>query len=252
MANNNMPEHQDSQQETRLERSLKGDYHFDAKALFMKANQLTKANFASLFQACLMILLVFVVMGAITQQYITVNDDNTFTIEHQSIIEIVVVFIVAPLISGLYMMGANHARGVKTTVFSLFKYIPLIFVLALTQLVNSIIVQLGLMLLIVPGIYLWMATSFSLLLVVDKSLTPLSAIVLSCKVFNAYWYPLTGLFLVMALLFVTVPFTLGLSLIWIMPLYFSLVGLLYEELIGGGKVRTEAKTLNKNESSFDA
>lgn len=252
MANNNMPEKQNSQSESALDRSLRGDYQFDAKALFKKANQLTKANFASLFQACLVMVLVFVVLGAFTQQYITINDDGSYAIEHQSIIEIVAVFIIAPLLSGLYMMGASHARGINTTVFTLFKYLPLIFVLALTQLVNSIIVQLGLVLLIVPGVYLWMATSFSLLLVVDKSLTPLRAIILSCKVFNAYWYQLTGLFLLMAALFITVPLTFGLSLVWIMPLYFSLIGLLYEELIGGGNVSTEAKTYNDNESSFDA
>ena len=134
----------------------------------------------------------------------------------------------------------------------IFDYIPLIFLLALTQLVNSILMQLGLVLLIIPGLYFWMATSFSLMLVADKSLTPLKAILLSCRVFNAYWGQITALFMIMAVLAITIPLTLGLSLIWIMPLYFSLIGVLYEKLIGGEQVRTEAKPKERNESSFDA
>lgn len=252
MANNMMPDDNGDHTKTRLQRTLEKSHDFDIKAVFLQANRMTKANFATLFQACLVLVVVFIIIGAITQPYITVHDDGTFTIQHQSIIEIATVFVVSPLIAGLYMLGVSHARNTPRTVFAIFNYIPLIFLLALTQLVNSILVQLGLVLLIIPGVYLWMATSFSLILVADKSLTPLKAILLSCRVFNAYWGQLTALFMIMAVLAITIPLTLGFSLIWIMPLYFSLIGVLYEKLIGGEQVRTEAKPEERNESSFDA
>ena len=150
------------------------------------------------------------------------------------------------------MMGVFVARGVKTSVFTVFQFFPLLLLLALTQLVNSILVQLGVVLLILPGVYFYLASSFSLMLVADRKLTPISAIILSCRVFNAYWAQIASIFGVFFLLFATVPLTFGLSLIWVLPFYFSTMGLLYQELIGEQGVGTEASENDVNESSFDA
>jgi len=250
--NNNMPSFEEPPAPSTIERTLARQYHFDIKSLLSRAHGLVKDNFLSLFQGSLILFLAFVMLGAIAQQFITIYDDGTFTFEHQSLIEIGAMFILAPLISGLYMMGVSHARGNKTNVFSIFSYLPLIFLLALTQLVTSILVQLGLVLLIIPGIYLWMATSFSLMLVADKSLSPIRAIILSCKVFNAYWSQLTAIFGVLVLVFLSVPLTLGLSLVWVLPFYFSVLGLLYHELIGGEALTTRETPKQVSESSFDA
>lgn len=237
-----------------IDRTLAKQYKFEIKSLLVRTNGLVVANYFSLLQASLLLFVVFVILGVIAQQFIIFNDDGTFFFEHQSIIEIVGVFLLAPLITGLYMMGVNHARGLKTSVFSIFNYVSLIFVLALTQLINSILVQLGVALLLIPGIYFWMATSFSLMLVADKSLTPLRAIILSCKVFNAYWLHLLAIFGIVILLFLTAPLTFGFSLLWVIPFYFSLMGLLYEELIGGEGVvnALSSAQIASNESRFDA
>lgn len=253
MSNNNSePSSSNEQTPSQLEKTLAKQYQFDAKSLFIRANNLVKDNFSSLFQASLVLFITLVLLGAIAQQFITVYEDGTYSFEHESIIEITAIVVLAPLITGLYMMGVSHARGHKTSVFSLFHYIPALLILALTHLVNNIIVQLGLVLLIVPGVYLWMATSFSLMLVADKSLTPIRAIILSCRVFNAYWSKLITIFAIFFLIFLTVPMTLGLSLIWVLPLYFSMLGLLYQELIGEEHVSTDDSQPQTNESSFDA
>tara|TARA_Y100000296_G_scaffold10699_1_gene12397 strand:+ start:3729 stop:4460 length:732 start_codon:yes stop_codon:yes gene_type:complete len=236
----------------RLNNTLSKQYQFDTKGLLRRAAGLTKANFSSLLQASLVLFLTFVVLGVFAQQYITINEDGSYVFEHQSIIEIVAICIVAPLLTGLYMMGVFVARGVKTSVFTVFQFFPLIFLVALTQLVNSILVQLGMMLLIIPGVYFYLASSFSLMLVADRKLTPISAIILSCRVFNAYWAQIASIFGVLFLLFVSVPLTFGVSLIWVLPFYFSMMGLLYQELIGEQGVSTEASENDVNESSFDA
>ncbi len=149
-------------------------------------------------------------------------------------------------------MGVNQARGIKTTVFTIFQYFPLLFLVALTQLVTSILVQLGLVLLLLPGIYFYVASSFALMLVADRKMTPISAIILSCRVFNAYWTQISAIFGVFVLLFASVPLTLGFSLIWVLPFYFSMMGLLYQELVGQQGLRTDASVTDVKESSFDA
>lgn len=236
----------------RLNTTLAKQYNFDVKALLKKASELTKANFSPLLQSSIVMFLTFVVMGVIAQSFITVNGDGSYVIEHQSIIEIVAICLVSPLITGLYMAGVKHARGESTTVFSVFAYFPLLFLVALTQLINSILVQLGVVLLILPGVYFYLASSFSLMLVADRKLTPISAIILSCRVFNAYWKQMLGIFGVFFLLFATVPLTFGLSLIWVLPFYFSTMGLIYEELVGeqGANVITSGSDVK--ESNFNA
>ena len=236
----------------RINQTLAKQYQFDVKGLLSKSASLTKMNFGSLLQGSVVLFLTFVVLGIIVQPFITIHDDGTYTFEHQSIIEIVAICVVAPLLSGLYMMGVNQARGNKITVFSTFQYFPLFFLLALTQLINSILVQLGMMLLLVPGIYFYLASTFSLMLVADKKLTPISAIILSCRLFNAYWKQLVSIYAVIILLFITVPFTLGFSLIWVLPFYFSITGLLYQELAGDSSEDVSTPNNGVNESSFDA
>ena len=117
----------------RLNNTLAKQYHFDIKGLLRRAAGLTKANFSSLLQGSVVLFLTFVVLGVFAQQYITINDDGTYVFEHQSIIEIVAICIVAPLLSGLYMMGVFVARGIKTSVFTVFQFFPLVLLLALTQ-----------------------------------------------------------------------------------------------------------------------
>lgn len=239
----------------RLSQTLAKQYQFDIKALLSKGAGLTKGNFSTLLQASVVLFLTFVAIGMFATQYITIHDDQTYTFEHQSIIEIAAICIVSPLITGLYMIGVTQARGLKTTVFSVFQYFPLLFLVALTQLVSSILVQLGLILLLLPGIYFYVASSFALMLVADKKMTPISAIILSCRVFNAYWSQIATIFGVFILLFATVPLTLGFSLIWVLPFYFSMMGLLYSELVGDEKHTGPHKQASFNdakESSFDA
>lgn len=120
VADNKMP-FKDNQPSSKLERTLSKQYDFDIKSLFSRANGLAKANFLSLFQASLVLFLTFVVLGFVAQKFITFNEDGTFIFEHQSLIEIVAIFIVAPLIGGLYMMGVSHARGQKNHGFLYFQ-----------------------------------------------------------------------------------------------------------------------------------
>jgi len=95
----------------RLNNTLSKQYQFDTKGLLRRAAGLTKANFSSLLQGSVVLFLTFVVLGVFAQQYITINADGTYVFEHQSIIEIVAICIVAPLLTGLYMMGVFVARN---------------------------------------------------------------------------------------------------------------------------------------------
>jgi uncharacterized membrane protein len=95
-----------------------------------------------------------------------------------------------------------------------------------------VIVYLGFALFLVPGIYLGLATGFSMMLYVEKQLPPSQAIMQSIRVFNRYWIQLSLFYMAAFVLFIIGMFTFGLAYIWIIPFYFNFKGILYRELFG--------------------
>lgn len=222
------------------------------KSVLQQGNALVKRDFFNWFQATVILALVFIVFGAVASQYVTFHEDNTFTIQHQSIIEIVGVVVLAPLFTGLYVMGVRAARGNKITVFEVFKFFPQVFLVALTQLLISILVQIGAILLIIPGVYLWMASVFALPLVAEKRLSPIQAIITSCRGFNKNWSSLLAIYGVMFLLFITVPLSYGLTILWVMPLYFCVMGIAYAYIFDEAVLDSSTTEKVSNESHFNA
>lgn len=221
------------------------------KWVLQQGNALVKRDFFNWFQATVIIVLVLIVFGSVASQYVTFHEDNTVTIEHQSIIGILGVIVLSPLFTGLYVMGVQAARGNKITVFDVFKFLPLVFLVALTQLLISILVQIG-TIVILPGVYLWMASVFALPLVAEKRLSPIQAIITSCRGFNKNWSSLLAIYGVMFLLFITVPLSYGLTILWVMPLYFCVMGITYAYIFDEAVLDSSTSDKVSNESHFNA
>ena len=105
--------------------------------------------------------------------------------------------------------------------------------------------------LILPGLYLFVATTFTLPLIADKKLGVLQAIITSCKAVNQFILSFIVLFVIFLVLFLLSIFTFGLAFLVIMPLYFVVTGMLYTTLFD----TTENHQVNESagqESTFDA
>lgn len=236
------PPSENTQRTDRLQSTLDGQYQFEIKSVFTRANSLVKQHFSSLVQACVLIFLALVIMALIMQ---SIQDS------FQAVFQIAVILVIAPLQTGLYMMGVSAARNQHVRVFDLFKYLPLTIVLALTHLITIILTQLGTVLFIIPGIYMVVASTFALILVADRQLTAVSAIILSCRVVNRYfWQMLTLLAIFLVLVLVSI-LTFGFGLIWVMPLYFCAIGVLYEDMLGQTGPGSQEEN-REGESTFDA
>ena len=93
-----------------------------------------------------------------------------------------------------------------------------------------------------------MSTGFALVLLVEKKYRPSQAILVSMRVFNRYWGPLSQFYIVSFILFVGGLFTFGIALIWIVPLYLHTKGVLYRTLFGV-EVLGQPSTLSNNKDS---
>jgi len=106
-----------------------------------------------------------------------------------------------PLMGGLYLYLLNTIRGQPVTIETAFAGFSNRFLhLFLGSFVTTLLMVLGFLCLILPGIYLWIAWTFTLPLIVDRRLDFWSAMEVSRKMVTRHWWKLLGFVLVLALL----------------------------------------------------
>ena len=244
---NNQPNHDNDP----LSQVLNSDYTFSIKSILGRANAQLNRNFGAMLQGTVILFIALVVLSMVLALSFDISTPEAITPLQRLLFQVIGVFIMAPLQTGLYMMGVSAARSNKLKGLDVFAYVSSFLVLALAQLLVSVATQLGLGLLIIPGVYLWGATVFTLPLVADKGLRPLSAFVTSVRVVNRFIGPMLALMGILLLLFATAIPTYGLSLIWVLPFYFSTIGVIYTDLFKEQNTVSLVDSSSK-ESSFDA
>ena len=138
-----------------------------------------------------------------------------------------------PLLGGLYLYFLNRIRGQPVTIETAFAGFSNRFLhLFLGSFVSFLLTVLGVLCLILPGIYLWIAWTFTLPLIVDKRLDFWSAMELSRKVVTRHWWKLLGFVIVLALLKLAglVVFCLGIFIA--APVAMASLMYAYEDIFG--------------------
>ena len=247
-----------------IEKSLQGQYSIDVPSVFKEAWQLTlrsriSINLGLLFTLVLGIVVSFMVsntMGGIEQ---VIKDPQATTL-----LNIVVTMIIYPFLVGVEMMGIFHAVGIKTNSKMIFSFLRRGCWVAVCALLTSIFVTLGMQLLYVPGIYLAVALSLALPLVVEKKLSPIKAIMISVQATRFQWFKLFTIYtlLIVALFLSLLPLVIlaetQLSIVGVMfflfaitfiaPLFYNVKGILYREIFGMQIRAVDAKPLPVNDS----
>lgn len=217
-----------------VKRALNGEANINALDAFKRAHELTKSSFSVMAAASAIVLIIVMLVLMMSFHFlgVPISDYQNVAATQRAVIDIVLVLVLSPLMAGLLMMGISRARGETPQVLHLFKWVRIAIVLALGSLIASILMQIGISLFILPGLYIAIATTFTLSLIADKQLTALSAIVLSVRVVNRYLGQFIVFFLISFALFMLIGLTLFFAGIWLLPLYFNAKGVLYVELFG--------------------
>lgn len=217
-----------------LQRALLGQYEFDVKEVLQEGWQITQRDKSTMLQG-IGFIFALAVMVMLIAQVVASNKGIDFNEPSFRLgTEVVLMILVAPFAAALMMMGINLSIGGKNKMSDLFYFLNRTFSIVLVSLMISAIVQIGLMLFIVPGLYLVIATGFSIPLMLDKGLLPSRAILTSIKVVNHQWQKFVALYGVFVLLLVLVMFTFGIALLWVAPFYYNVKGLLYRDIFGVG------------------
>ena len=230
MTDNNQPPANSSP----LERALAGEYQFDIRQLFAEAQSLYKQHLGLLLKATG--LLMAIGLGAMVIMINLLALDMTSVESMQSgnagLLDIAMLVLMTPMIVGFRMLGVKLVSHKATNINELFQYFPYILVLVTANLLISLVMQVGLNLLILPGLYVYLVTQFAVVLLVEKRLGLMQSIILSARVTNRYLLPFTLLLLAFIMMFVLVLFTMGLAILWVGPVYSLVMGRLYTDLFG--------------------
>jgi len=250
-----------------IEKSLQGQYTIDVSSVLKEAWQLTLSsriaiNLGLLFTLVLGVVVSFLIsntMGGIEQ---VIKDPQSTTM-----LNIVVTMVIYPFLVGVEMMGVFHAVGIKTQSKLIFAFLKRGSWVTVCALLTSVLVTLGMSFFILPGIYLAVALSLVLPLVVEKKLSPLKAITLSLQVTRFQWFKLLAIYtlLFVALFFSLIPLVIlaktqlsviGVviflfSLTFLAPLFYNVKGILYREIFGMQLFKTDAAQ-NETSDTFSA
>ena len=212
-----------------LEDAIAGRYQFTIGGVMDEAWQLVKGMKASFWGAAVLIGVIYMVAGAMVGLVAGLfgAEDNMIL---RGVLNALVAVLMAPLTMGLQMMCVRRARGLPISFSTAFDY----FHRAVPAVIASILVMLlgylGLLLLIIPGIYLFIAYNLTTQLIADRELGAWQAMETSRKAITHRWFRVFGLIIVVALLTGLSALLLFIPLIWTVPWSMMTAGVLYRRI----------------------
>ncbi len=218
-----------------IEKGLNGDYSIDIIELIKGAWEKTEGAKLTIFLAAVVAGVIMMIASSIAQAIVglIITPEGFISIFLYSLIPgLLILPVVQPLYAGLYMLGMRRAAGLPldfSTVFSLFhKMMPLVIL----GLLMNVLITIGMMLFVIPGIYLAVSYILAIPLVIEKDLSPWEALETSRKAITKKWFHVFGLVLLTGLIVGISAIPLGIGLFWTIPLLLIVYGVLYNTIFG--------------------
>jgi uncharacterized membrane protein len=136
------------------------------------------------------------------------------------------------LIAGIYIVAFKIAKNRTTSFRDFFRGFNNFLPIFLVNLVGSILTALGVILLIIPGIYLAVAYFFSVFFVIEKHLNFWSALEASRKIVTKKWFAFLGFALLLGLLNFGGLLALVVGLLFTIPLTVCIIVAAFEDIVG--------------------
>ncbi|WEJ71339.1 MULTISPECIES: hypothetical protein [unclassified Pseudomonas] len=137
-----------------------------------------------------------------------------------------------PFLAGINMLGIRRAADQPVSFNEMFSHFGLFIPLLITGLIMTVLIYLGMLLLVLPGIYLSIAYILAIPLAVERKLSPWQALEASRKAITQHWFKVFGLFLVLGVIIMVSAIPLGIGMVWSLPLAIICIGVLYRTIFG--------------------
>ncbi|MEN8200199.1 MAG: zinc-ribbon domain-containing protein [Thermodesulfobacteriota bacterium] len=155
--------------------------------------------------------------------------------------------------AGIMLIGVRRALEQRVSWSMVFAGFSKFFSITMAMILQTIMILIGFLLLILPGIYLSVGYGLTFPLILEKGLGPWQAMEASRKAIHKKWWTVFGIYLVMMLLWIVSAIPMGLGMIWTVPMFFVLVGVLYVRFFGAGSsVVEDVEGVVEEESSEES
>ena len=225
----------DESQQGSLERGMAGDFDLQLGDWLGEAWSRVSGNKGNLWMAMLFYIGLAFLLGLFFSLLDGSSLDPTEVREPTLISfigDVVSAIVLLPMALGLGFVATATALGYEPNPKSLFGWYDQAVKIVLTSLLMNILIVLGLLLFVLPGIYLAVSYQIAVPLAVDKKLGPWQALEASRKIIGHCWFTVFFFNLTAVILLTVSMVLLGIPAIWIVPALLIAWGILYRTLAG--------------------
>jgi hypothetical protein len=155
-----------------------------------------------------------------------------------------------PAVTAGALLVANELfRGNSPDFSKFFDGFRFYLALLLLSIVSAVLIVIGLIFLIVPGIYLGISYSFAHFFVIFLGYDFWPAMELSRKIISLRWWDFFGFFIILALINIAGFFACGVGVIFTTPLTLCITYIAFEDIIGGA-IRKYSTPDMENKGNF--
>lgn len=225
-----------------VDRAVNGDYHFVIGEVVNEAWEKTKGAKGPILLALGLYVLVYaavafashVVLSAAGLASVPESDgSNMGSVMAFNLLQNTVVTVsTLPLMLGVFILGLRRAVDAPLSVASIMNHYDKTVALAVTLGMMYLMLTIGFILLIVPGVYLSIAYYMALPLVAEKGMRPWQALETSRKSVGKRWFAVFGLCMLIGLINMLGMLALGIGLVWTIPFTVIAFGILYRNMFG--------------------
>ena len=244
------------------EKAIVGDYSIDVKQVMQEAWATTRASRISINVGILFALVIGMLVTLLVSQYMGGIEKALVDIKTRFMINVIVTLVISPFVAGIEMMGVFHSVSLKTNPKMVFSFINKGSLVAICALLVSTLTSIGFNLLVLPGIFLLVALSLTMPLIVEKNMMPIKAIILSVKALRFQFFKLLAIYSILFMILLCSLFPLlvllktdlvfiGIVLFlfaitYLAPLFYNVKGILYREIFGIQLKAGDAKKVEDN------
>lgn len=145
--------------------------------------------------------------------------------------QLVVTIAMYPIFAGIFMVGLRQSVGLPVDFSEPFNHFDRIVPIAAVGVLASLATAVGMVFLVLPGLYLGIALSLSIPLVVDKELSIVDALTTSLKLINQKFFTVLVLLVLAGLVLIAATFTI-VGLVWALPWVVMVYAITYRQLAG--------------------
>ena len=219
-----------------IARAISGQFEFSISSMLSEAWEKIHGNKGRIWVAVILYLIVALPIYWVLDFFL---DEGMFA---KCLRFVVTNSVDLALLTGLVMLGVKLASSVNAEAIEVYAYIEYFIKLVVAYMMTTALIIVGLVLLVLPGIYLAVAYSLTPLLIVDKKMSPWQAMEASRKAVTHCWFRAFFLFLVFLLILVLSALPAGIGLIWTIPMAVLLHGIAYRNIFGYQRAAEQTPT----------